>query len=226
MAESSFAPTGVQPDPADREGSPRARRVMEAASDGTDIAADDLNGRDLIAQVASEKGEPVGPVGQQRALDWFLTDEDDDITKTLRLNVGGPVDEDGVAIDARKPPVWIEWVIRPVDLDEIKRIRRQSQDPKSRRQQRMRGQGETDDNQFNLGLVVTATIEPDLAQAAQSMKGPDGQRGVADARLAVKWRFRNRSGLIGQIVGEILDFSGFNDNDVQDAVEVTAAGNS
>lgn len=201
---------------------------MSAAAEGgdADTPADDLEGHDLIAQVAAEKGEPVGPVGQQKALDWFLSDEEEDITKTLRLNVGGPVDDDGVAIDLRKPPVWIEWVIRPVDLDEIKRIRRQSQDAKSRRQQRLRGPGETDDNQFNLGLVVTATIEPDLPEAARSMKGPDGQRGVADPRLAVKWRFRNKSGLIGQIVGEILDFSGFNDNDVQDAVEVTAAGNS
>lgn len=200
---------------------------MSAAADGgeLDTPADDLEGRDLIEQVAAEKGEPVGPVGQQKALDWFLADEEDDITKTLRLNVGGPVDEDGSAIDLRKPPVWIDWIIRPVDLDEIKRIRRQSQDPKSRRQQRLRGPGETDDNQFNLGLVVTATIEPDLMEAAKQMKGPDGARGVADPRLAVKWRFRNKSGLIGQIVGEILDFSGFNDNDVQDAVEVTGGGN-
>jgi hypothetical protein len=201
---------------------------MIAAAEGGDIPADDLEGRELIAQVAAEKGDPVGAVGQQKALDWFLTDEAEDITKSFRLNVGGPVDDDGSAIVASNPPKWIEWTIRPVDLDEIKRIRRQSQDPRSRRQQRRRPgtTEETDDNQFNLGLVVEATVDPDLIAVSQQMKGPDGSRGIADPRMAVKWRFRHKSGLVGQIVGEILDFSGFNDNDIQDAVEVTAAANS
>jgi hypothetical protein len=205
---------------------------MKAAREGREMdddgpAADDLRGRDLIDRVAAEKGEPVGPTGQHTALEWFLAAEpEEDFTKTIRLNVGGPVDEDGVAINPANPPQWIDWTIRPLDLDEIKRIRRQSQDAKSRRQRRRDQDEKMDDTQFNLGVVVAATVEPDLVEASQRMRMPDGQVGIADPRLAVKWRFQQKSGLIGQIVGEVLDLSGYNENDVQDAVEAKAAGNS
>ena len=158
------------------------------------------------------------------ALDWFLSDDDASFTKAIKLNVGGPVDEDGKALNPKEPPKWIEWVVRPIDLDTIQTIRRQANRPGNRRQRRMPGasQGEFDEMLFNLGVVVEATVHPDVRVAAQ-------RRGIADPRQALKLRFQRKSGLIGQIVGEVLDMSGYNENDVQDSSDApspsVAAGN-
>src|SRR3954471_6167621 len=115
--------------------------------DVDDDDAPEVTGGDLIRKAA--EGRKLDEQETVDALDWFLSAEEADLTKTLRLNVGGAVDEDGNAITPADPPRWIEWTIRPLDLDTIKRIRSQSQ-AGNRRQRRSRGTpGEVDDTQFN-----------------------------------------------------------------------------
>jgi hypothetical protein len=196
----------------------RASQVIEAAGNGGEVETPEgRSGPELIRKAA--EGTKLTAEEQADALDWFLSAEEGEFTKAIRLNVGGPVDEDGAAVSADHPPRWVEWVVRPLDLDTIKRVRRQASGV-SRRQRRQAAQtGEFDDTLFNLGIVVEATVSPDLLEAARRM-------GIADPRQAVKLRFQHKSGLVGQIVGEVLDLSGYNENDVRDASEVAAAGES
>jgi hypothetical protein len=194
-----------------------ADRIMAADADAEDDPTEAIR--------AAAAGTPLTDGQTVDALDWFLSEDQGEFTKAIRLNVGGPADEDGKTLNPANPPKWVDWVVRPLDLDTIKTIRRQSQAGGNRRQRRtQQAGGEIDDTQFNLGVVVQASVSPNLVEAAQSL-------GMADPRMALKLRFQNKSGLIGQIVAEVLDLSGYNENDVRDAaeggsVEVRAAGNS
>lgn len=210
------APAGASTESADRPLSGPASDILTAANNGGTVDSR----RSAVNEVAkARQPEKVPPEMQADALEWFLADDEGEFEKPLKLNVGGPVDEDGQPLKAdTNPPKWIEWTIRPLDLDTIRRIRRQSQRSDNRRQRRA-GQGEFDDTLFNLGVVVEATVYPDLRAAAQ-------RKDMADPRKALELRFQRKSGLVGQIVGEVLDLSGYNEDDVQEATSpVQAAGN-
>ncbi len=177
--------------------------------------------REAVKEAASVPGAKLDAQVVMDASEWFTETADEDVSHPIKLNVGGPVDEDGNVVNDAKPPIWVTWVVAPLDLDTIKAIRKRSvSHARKGRRGAAGGAGEFDDTLFNLGVVVEATIEPDLQSLAQ-------RAGHADPRNAVKERFRNKSGLIGQIVGEVLDLSGYNENDVQDGdAAVSAAGNS
>jgi hypothetical protein len=210
----------AEPDPRDMLDRARTARERDTIKEPTGDAEHDPAGamRDAAAGRALDDGQTVD------ALEWFLGEDEGEFTKTLRLNMGGPVDEDGKALSLENSPIWIEWVIRPVDLDEVKAIRRRSQAGSNRRQRRASASsGQIDDMKFNLGVVVAGTVSPDIAEAASS-------KGIADPTAALEMRFSRKGGLIGQISGQILDLSGYNEDDVQEAAEegsqeVRAAGN-
>jgi hypothetical protein len=206
-----------------------AGRPPRRGKDAVNVEVDeDDPGRAAVKQVAAPENsgvEPAGPDVQKDALDWFLSADQQEFSKKLRLNVGGPVDDTNEPLYKDRPPVWIEWVVRPLDLDTIKALRRRasgSADPRRRRRQQIASGAagdEFDDTKFNLGIVAEATVVPDMKAIVEAT-------GIQDVTIAIKQRFANKSGLIGQIVGEVLDLSGYNENDVQDAnEEVLAAGN-
>jgi hypothetical protein len=124
------------------------------------------------------------------ALDWFLSDEDEDaeITHTLEINVGSATKDR-----------WVEWVIQPIDSDELRRIQQLGQN----RSQRRRGATPADPDmaETNRRIVIAGTVHPDLRDAAQ-------RKGVADPSVALNHRFRHRPGVVAQIAGEILALSG------------------
>jgi hypothetical protein len=156
----------------------------------------------LVKQAAAQKR--LDAEEQSIALDWFLSDEPDGSesqTRTIEINVGSPTQEK-----------WIPWEIRAVDLDTLRRIRRQAM---GNRAQRRTG-GEIDEVAANLRIVVEGTVTPDLLQAAKTL-------GIADASEALRQRFSRKPGLLGQIAGEIMSLSGYDDEDVREAA---AAGNS
>jgi len=150
---------------------------------------------------------------KQDATDWLLADDDDDgaeVYKTLTINVGTP--------DA---PKRIDWTIRAIDPDEMRQIRSRAGSrggPRGRRQ-RQAQTGEVDDSFANLLIVTAATVTPNVREVAK-------QKGIADPSEVVKHRFRKKPGLIDQLAAEIFLFSGWDEEDIQEAKEVRAAGNS
>lgn len=156
---------------------------------------------DIVSAAAANK--KLSPKQAQDALEWFLSDEDQDFTTELNLNVGSPAN-----------PKWVKWEIKTVDMDTLRRIRRQSQ-AGSRAQRRGAQAGEIDEVEANLRIVLEGTVSPDIYAAAK-------QKGDVDPAETLKRRFSHKPGLIGQISGEIMSISGYDDEDVR---EVDAAKN-
>lgn len=174
---------------------------MESSSSGTK-KSEDLEGADLIGAAAAKK--KLSQTETEDALAWFLSDEDQDFTQEISLNVGSHTD-----------PKWITWEIRPVDLDTLRRIRRQAQAAVSRSNRRAGQVGEIDEVEANLRIVLEGTAKPDIVEIAK-------EKGDVDPADTLKQRFRHKPGLIGQISGEIMSISGYDDEDVR---EVDAAKN-
>lgn len=165
---------------------------------------DAREGRELIEAAArvADGREKLTADEQVDATEWFLSDTDDtDDTYSFQINVGTPTKKK-----------WVEWTIQPVDQDELRRIRRNSQQG-NRRARRAGGTGELDGDKANVEIVVRGTISPDLREAAKA-------RGIVDPADAVRFRFKRKPGLIDQIAGEIMALSGYDDDDVR---EVDAA---
>lgn len=163
-----------------------------------------------IDKLAQERGgEKANESEIADATDWLLSDaedEEDIATKTVELNIGTP--------EHRKV---IEWTFRAISSDEMRIVQRRAQQGTSSRRRAMT-QGETDNAYANLLVVTEATIHPDLRGAAQS-------KGIADPAEVLRHRFQRKPGLIDQLAAEIMLFSGYDEDDLQDAKEVRAAGN-
>lgn len=140
----------------------------------------------------------VTDVEATSALEWFLSeepDEDGEQTHTIELNVG-------VGDQER----WITWVVRPIDGDVLRRIQRSTS--------ALRRRGRQDDIAIdqlgNLKVIVAGSVEPDIeAIAEQQAKQPEA--------ILLK-RFAKKPGLIAQLANQIMAVSGFDDDDVRDAL--------
>jgi hypothetical protein len=134
----------------------------------------------------------------QSATDWFLSEEpeeNEEQTHTIELNVG---------VGDREH--WISWVVRPIDSDELRRIQRQTQ--------ALRRRGRQDDlavDQLgNLKVIVAGSVDPDVEAIA-------AQRGKQPEAVVLK-QFAKKPGLIAQLAAQIMALSGFDDEDVRDAI--------
>ncbi len=177
---------------------------MESSTAGNKKPSDEeeKQGADVISAAAD--GKKLSNKETENALDWFLSDENEEFTQELKLNVG-----------SHSKPKWIVWEIRPVDLDTLRRIRRQAQAEMSRANRRAGQVGEIDEVEANVRIVLEGTATPDIYAIAK-------QKGDVDASTTLKRRFSHKPGLIGQISGEIMSISGYDDEDVR---EVDAAKN-
>jgi hypothetical protein len=163
---------------------------------------------EAIEKLAQPDGEKR--VSESEILDateWLLGDEaeDEEALKTLEINVG----------TTRRQVV--QWTIRPIEPDEMRQIRRRAMG--LNRQQRRRGatgDQQVDDFQANLLIVTEATVIPNVREVAMT-------KGLADPSAVVLHRFRHKPGLIDQIAAEIMLFSGWDEEDIQEAKEVRAA---
>jgi hypothetical protein len=151
---------------------------------------------EVLEALASDK--QVTGNEAQSALDWFLSEEpeqDEEQTHTIELNVGVGEKEH-----------WISWVVRPIDSDELRRIQRQTQ--------ALRRRGRQDDlavDQLgNLKVIIAGSVEPDIVTIAQ-------EQGKQPESILLK-RFIKKPGLIAQLAGQIMALSGFDDEDVRDAL--------
>lgn len=179
-------------------------------------------GRSAVAEIAgaspeADKDGKITPDAAAKVMDateWLLGsfDRNTEVTHTLELNVGGPAE-----------PVWINWTIRAIEGAELRRIRARAADSVTSASSRKGRDGALKDTEAafraNVDLIVAATVAPDLVQAAQ-------RKGLADPGLIVEEAFSNKQGLVDQVAGEVMSLSGYDDEDVRDAVEQRAAGNS
>lgn len=162
---------------------------------------------------------------QLDAMAWLLQDDPFDgelPTQTWRVNVG--TDEQ---------PKMISWTIRPVDGDEMNRLRQDARDAlganrQVRRRSRATDAADFDVTTFNRRLVATATVEPNLAEAAEK-RGLGSADPLEGPVMLLGMQFRFKPGLIDQIAAYVMEFSGFNDEDVSratpDVTMLRAAGN-
>jgi hypothetical protein len=194
----SSHPAGTPHPASERAQEVRERQQSQVRAEASD--GEPREGRDLIdaaARSASGRGEKLSQEEVEDATEWFLSDESEDLTDDIQLNVG-----------TRRKPKWITWVIRSVDLDELRRIRRQSRS--QNRRARITGQADFDGDRANLQIVLRGTVAPDLHGAAKQM-------GLVDPADALRKRFRAKPGLIDQIAGEIMSLSGYDEDDVREA---------
>lgn len=171
-----------------------------------------VSGAEAVKEMAeTSKPENMSAATQQSALDWFVSSEplggEGGDTTIVQLNVG---DSDN--------PHYIDWTIRPIELDTLRTIRKRANNTREARKT-----GNTDEFRVNLEIVTAATVEPNLIEAASVMAAQG--RGPNDPVEALRIRFNKRPGFITQLAGKILTASGFDEEDVQDKAQVTAAGN-
>jgi hypothetical protein len=169
--------------------------------------ATEQEGTEAVKAAASVKpgrADKLDTKTQQNALDWFISSEPiGGDRSTVRLNVG--TEED---------PKWIDWELQAIELDALRSIRKRASNTREARRT-----GNIDEFRVNLEIVAAATVEPDLIEAAEAL-------GIGDPVEALRQRFYNRPGYITQLAGKVLTASGFDEEDVQDATQVAAAGNS
>lgn len=178
------------------------------------------------ASVGVREAQVLEPEEVVDAMEWLLGDEMAGGTQgeqTWKVNVG--TDEH---------PRWVEWTISALDADTMNQIRAQARvsptaNRAARRAQRGADASEVDMYEMNLRIVAAATIYPDLRDAAE-------KRGLAAADPVygpvelLRGMFRLKPGIVSQIAGFVMQFSGYDDDDVVRATpEITmvrAAGNS
>jgi Phage XkdN-like tail assembly chaperone protein, TAC len=169
------------------------------------------DGRDVIDEVASQ-GVKGDANRAKDALEWFLTDEaegETDIpTYTLELNV---------STDPMREKI-IQWVIRPIASTRIDELRRQHQAGGRSGRRRRGDEPQVDIARFNAALVYEATVSPDLRDVAR-------RKQVASGGELVLHRFRHKPLLVDQIAGQVLQYSGADEDDLREAREVIAAKN-
>lgn len=176
-------------------------------------AVDALGGKGATPGQEAAAGERAAngmtQASKDAALAWFMEDDytsgsEDFVTATIEVNVGGPGQER-----------LIPWVVRSLDQDTIQAIRDRSR-VGNRRQRRDTGTEDVNEMKAATGMVAAATIDPDLEEVRKA-------KNVPSREMVVEHRLRHKPGLILQISGKIMEISGYDEDDVRDAI---AAKNS
>lgn len=151
---------------------------------------------EVLADLAEDRAVADSEVSS--ALDWFLAEEPDEETEpthVVEINVG-----------VGENPHWVRWVVRPIDTDELRRIQRTTS--------ALRRRGRQDDLAIdqlgNLKVIIAGSVDPDVEALARD-------RGMTPEGLLQK-QFRTKPGLIAQLSTQIMALSGFDDEDVRDAL--------
>lgn len=216
------------------EGTTREHADVRVADDSVAPEREVSEGEEAVqragapAKVGATQVKQMAPEEQLDALTWLLTDESEEEqqrpTRLLNLNVG--TDQD---------TKWIEWTITTLDADTFNQIRAQTRSEGGNRQQqraRRRGRGDEMDidvTTYNLRVVAAATIVPDLDKAVEAKYGGPSADPLYYRVELLRQQFRNKPIILDQIAGEVMLFSGGDEDDVVRATEVTmvrAAGNS
>lgn len=162
-----------------------------------------------VRDAAEGKLNASDDAGVPDATEWLLRalQEPPHIEHTLIVNVGG------VGPDRQE----VSWKIKTLEGKLIRKIREDA-DQVVRRSGGT-GAGTTGASWIaNVRIVLEGSVSPDLKAIAR-------QVGVADPTVVLEQALNHKQGLVDQIAGSILQLSGYDNEDVRDAVEVRAAGN-
>lgn len=183
---------------------------MDDTTERADVTSETEGVESLVARAASGAIDKDDRNGQEDATAWFLdafAGETPEVQNTLIVNVGG-------VGDARKD---IRWKIKALDGPLIRKIRENAESLV--RRQGSSGAGATSAGfNANVRIVIEGSTDPDIKTLAR-------QQGIADPTAMLEVVLQKKQGLIDQIAGSILTLSGYDQDDVQDEIEVRAAGN-
>lgn len=166
--------------------------------------------RDLIRRAAGPEGDGKGSdldiPEQITALDWFLSDAPVPVEYSFDINIGNPRDQR-----------WVKWTIQAVDVDVLRRIRKDAEGPRRTRRARVPGETpEVDQQEMSARIVVAGTIDPDLREVARMKGAPEHPDPDVAAIQILKHRFQHKPGLIDQLSIEIMALSGYDDEDIRE----------
>jgi hypothetical protein len=155
-------------------------------------------------------GEGEDPEEYIEALDWFLSEDPRDAgvgMEDVKINIG-----------TSTRPRYTSWTICTVDAEALNHIRQPPQ--RSRASRRAEAAGEMPQQEaslVNAKIVLAGTLKPDMREAARRrglLTGQEVDPSKACLEL-LRWRFRNKPGLVDQLAGEILALSGYDEEDVK-----------
>jgi hypothetical protein len=192
------------------------RSLDPSSEDASSEGIRETPGKLAAREVAdAPKPEEVDAEERQNALEWLLSDESD-------ADAAGHESYEVDVAPPGKPSLWVTWVVRPLNAEELRAARQMAQRSGRNRQQRRAGTQitaeDTDVAEVNLRILTMATVDPDLIKAAET-------KGVADPAFVLKHRFRFKPGLIDQLASKVLTISGYEEEAIRDPIEIRAAGN-
>jgi hypothetical protein len=206
-------PSGNNSPPTETTGAPTLSGEPLKDVSGTSETEAERTPRGAVQEVAeSRQPDRLSPHAQSAALEWFLGEvasAAEAETKTMKLNMGSD-----------EKPRWIEWTIRSVDMDFMRRTRREAMNTREARRT-----GNVDEYRVNLQVVVQGTVDPNIQEAATTLF-QQGTVTAPDPVEAVRAAFQKKPGYVARLSAEIMGLSGFDEEDVQEATALEAAKNS
>lgn len=188
--------------------------LEESADPGRDAMRRLAKAGDRVEPETKAKVPDVSDQDEMDATAWLLASFREELPPkehTLLIDVGTPA-------KAHK----IKWRIRSITGPQIDEIREGAM---GNRQQRRAGvsivpsaQDRARAEQAQFRIIIAGTVDPDIRAVTLST-------GLASPEEFLKDAFKYDSGLIDQIANAILALSAYDDELVQDEVEVGAAGN-
>lgn len=188
---------------------------LAAQQERTDEHATTREAVRLAADIGSGqiKGGELTSDAQARAIDWFLSDEEIPMSRTLDVNIGTP--------DRR---YVIPWTITAISGEQIKQARKLSEEGGTRaaiaRARRSGTPPEVDSQEANARILVAGSVEPDFRELAKMKMEKQGVKAPPDsdspAVMLLKYRLAHKPGLIDLLAGEVLSLSGYDDDDIQE----------
>jgi hypothetical protein len=153
------------------------------------------------ADAAPTAEDPSGGLTDQQvhdATEWFMSDEEEiEGFKDFDLNVG------------QQTPKWVRFRAGALLRERINEIREQNTatvtDPRTGRDEK-----KINEAGVNLRIAAEGLLIPNLKDPkTRRVRGQD----YMDPADALTARFAHKPGLIDQITGEVIDVSGYNDDD-------------
>jgi hypothetical protein len=153
------------------------------------------------AAAKAEDGKGLSTEQHVDALEWFLSDDPEEMIAHRKLNINVSTDPDKV--------IFVEWTVQALSRERINQIREDARKSAVGRRRARRDDDSGDTSLANLKIAAEGTLYPDL-------RDPKVRGQFADPADALKYRFRNKPGIIDQLAAHVIEVTGYDDEDVQE----------